>query len=77
MHNSPEVSPDGRWIVCSYRKDVNSTWRYAIIPYEGGEPVKVFDLLGKRETFAGRRTDALLTTYEIRKAASQTSGVYL
>ncbi len=49
--NSPEVSPDGKWIVCSYRKDINSTWRYAIIPYEGGEPIKVFDLLGKRGDF--------------------------
>ena len=49
--NSPEVSPDGKWIVCSYRKDVNSTWRYAIIPYEGGEPVKLFDLLGKKGNF--------------------------
>jgi serine/threonine protein kinase len=49
--NSPEVSPDGKWIVCSYRKDVNSTWRYAIIPYEGGEPSKVFDLLGKKGNF--------------------------
>lgn len=46
--NSPEVSPDGKWIVCSYRKDDNSTWRYAIIPYEGGEPIKVFDLLGSK-----------------------------
>ena len=49
--NSPEVSPDGKWIVCSYRKDGNSTWRYAIIPYEGGEPIKVFDLLGKKGNF--------------------------
>ena len=49
--NSPEVSPDGKWIVCSYRKEVNSTWRYAIIPYEGGEPSKVFDLLGKKGNF--------------------------
>jgi Tol biopolymer transport system component len=47
----PEVSPDGKWIVCSYRKDDNSTWRYAIIPYEGGEPVKLFDLLGKKGNF--------------------------
>jgi len=46
--NSPEISPDGKWIVCAYRKDDNSTWRYAIIPYEGGEPIKVFDLLGKK-----------------------------
>ena len=49
--NSPEVSPDGKWIVCSYRADVNSTWRYAVIPYDGGEPSKVFDLPGKKGSF--------------------------
>jgi Tol biopolymer transport system component len=49
--NSPEISPDGKWIVCSYRKDENSTWRYAVIPFEGGEPVKVFDLLGHKGIF--------------------------
>ena len=49
--NSPEVSPDGKWIVCSYRQDVNSTWRYAIIPSGGGEPLKIFDLLGKKGNF--------------------------
>ncbi len=51
LTNSPEVSRDGKWIVCSYRKDVNSTWRYAIIPFEGGEPSKVFDLIGKKGDF--------------------------
>ena len=49
--NSPEVSPDGKWIACSYRHDNNSTWRYAIIPIDGGEPIKVFDLLGKKSDF--------------------------
>jgi TolB protein len=49
--NSPEVSPDGKWIACSYRHDSNSTWRYAIIPIDGGEPIKVFDLLGKQSDF--------------------------
>ena len=49
--NSPEVSPDGKWIACSYRHDSNSTWRYAIIPIDGGEPTKVFDLLGKKSDF--------------------------
>jgi Tol biopolymer transport system component len=46
--NSPAVSPDGKWIACSYRQDDDSTWRYAIIPIEGGEPIKVFDLIGKK-----------------------------
>jgi len=49
--NSAEISPDGKLIVCSYRKNINSTWRYAIIPFEGGEPIKVFDLLGKKGNF--------------------------
>lgn len=39
-----EVSPDGKLIACEYREDTNSPWRYAIIPFEGGKPVKVFDL---------------------------------
>lgn len=45
------ISPDGKWIVCSYRKDSNSTWRYAVIPFEGGEPAKVFDLIGNKGFF--------------------------
>ena len=49
--NSPDVSPDGKWIACSYRKDNHSTWRYAIIPIDGGEPIKVFDLIGKKSGF--------------------------
>ena len=49
--SSPEISPDGKWIACSYRQDNNSTWRYAIIPIDGGEPIKVFDLVGKKSDF--------------------------
>jgi len=45
------ISPDGKWIACSYRKDSNSTWRYAVIPFEGGEPAKVFDLIGNKGIF--------------------------
>lgn len=51
LSNSPVVSPDGKWIACSYRHDNDSTWRYAIIPIEGGEPTKIFDLLGKQGDF--------------------------
>ena len=39
-----EVSPDGKLIACEYREATNSPWRYAIIPFEGGKPLKVFDL---------------------------------
>lgn len=40
---NPEISPDGKFIACQYREDVNSSWRYAIIPFDGGKPLKVFD----------------------------------
>ncbi|MDI1240822.1 MAG: DPP IV N-terminal domain-containing protein [bacterium] len=49
--NRAMISPDGKWIVSSYRKDANSTWRHAIIPFEGGEPTKVFDLVGHKGIF--------------------------
>jgi tricorn protease len=48
---APQVSPDGKWIVCAWRKDENSTWRYAILPFEGGEPTRVFDLIGRKGVF--------------------------
>jgi eukaryotic-like serine/threonine-protein kinase len=41
---NPEVSPDGKLISCTYREDINSNWRFAIIPIDGGKPLKVFDL---------------------------------
>ena len=42
-----KVSPDGKLIACEYREDINPPWRYAIIPFEGGKPIKIFDLPGK------------------------------
>lgn len=41
---NPEISPDGKTIACQYRENKNMPWRYAIIPFEGGKPLKVFDL---------------------------------
>jgi Tol biopolymer transport system component/DNA-binding winged helix-turn-helix (wHTH) protein len=43
----PSISPDGKQIVCGYFDDSdeqNSRWKYAIIPFEGGEPVKMFEI---------------------------------
>ena len=39
----PRVSPDGRFIACFYRAQVDTFSKLAVIPFEGGEPVKVFD----------------------------------
>jgi Tol biopolymer transport system component/DNA-binding winged helix-turn-helix (wHTH) protein len=39
----PRVSPDGRFIACFYRAQVDTFSKLAVLPFEGGEPVKVFD----------------------------------
>jgi serine/threonine protein kinase len=40
----PVVSPDGKWIACWYRDDPAKPWYPAIIPFDGGAPVKTFTL---------------------------------
>jgi TolB protein len=41
----PTVSPDGSLIACFYREDQpNSPVKVAIIPFSGGDPVKVLDI---------------------------------
>ena len=43
----PVISPDGKQIVCGYFDDSDQQsqrWKYAIIPFEGGEPVKMFEI---------------------------------
>jgi Tol biopolymer transport system component len=39
----PRVSPDGRFIACFYRAQVGTYSKFAVLPFDGGEPVKVFD----------------------------------
>jgi Tol biopolymer transport system component/DNA-binding winged helix-turn-helix (wHTH) protein len=39
----PRVSPDGRFIACFYRAHVDTFSKLAVLPFDGGEPVKVFD----------------------------------
>jgi Tol biopolymer transport system component/DNA-binding winged helix-turn-helix (wHTH) protein len=39
----PRISPDGRFIACFYRAQVETFSKIAVIPFDGGEPVKVFD----------------------------------
>jgi serine/threonine protein kinase len=40
---APTVSPDGKLVACAY-KDGNAPFRIAIIPLEGGRPLKTLDL---------------------------------
>ena len=45
----PQVSPDGKMIACEYREDINSPWRMALLPFEGGTAVRKFDSPGAKE----------------------------
>ena len=39
----PRFSPDGRFVACFYRPHVDVFSKLAVIPSDGGEPVKMFD----------------------------------
>jgi len=42
----PAISPDGTLLACSYQPEEGMAFRIAILPFEGGEPVAIFDLGG-------------------------------
>jgi TolB protein len=66
---APVVSPDGKWIACSYsspqyRAATPATaYRTAVIPIEGGTPFKIFGLLGGPENDFGWAADSHALTY--------------
>jgi serine/threonine protein kinase/Tol biopolymer transport system component len=41
----PEVSPDGKMIACFYTTGVPEPSKLAIIPFAGGPPIKIFDVV--------------------------------
>ena len=42
--NWPVVSPDGKLIACSYLEQESRKWKLTVFPYDGGDPVKSFDM---------------------------------
>lgn len=42
--NLPAVSPDGKLIACYLRDEQTRATKLALLPFEGGDPVKLFDL---------------------------------
>jgi Tol biopolymer transport system component len=70
---APIVSPDGKWIACNYsspeyRAATPATaFRTAVIPIEGGTPIKVFNLLGGPENDFGWTADSRALTYIVTR----------
>jgi Tol biopolymer transport system component len=46
----PAISPDGKFIACWYREDAKDPWRIAVLPIEGGEPLKIYDVAASAGT---------------------------
>jgi serine/threonine protein kinase len=40
----PVVSPDGKWISTYYRLETKAPWRLGVVPFNGGPPVKSFEV---------------------------------
>jgi Tol biopolymer transport system component len=40
----PVISPDGSMIACTYRADESDRWKIAILPADGGDPIRTFAL---------------------------------
>jgi hypothetical protein len=53
---APTVSPDGSLITCLYREDQpNAPNKVAIIPFAGGDPIKLLDIPQSFNRSAGLR----------------------
>ncbi len=70
----PAVSPDGSWIACFYKNDPapQSASSIAIIPWEGGEPTKTFDVPHDGISRAGLRwrPDGSALTYVVHRGGA-------
>ena len=42
----PNVSPDGKLIACTSLDQSSGQWKLAVIPFEGGLPIKTFEVTG-------------------------------
>ena len=44
LARAPTVSPDGRQVACYYRDNPNAPFKLGVLPIEGGQPTKTFDV---------------------------------
>jgi len=47
--NWPALSPNGKLIACYYQDQLNQPMKLALIPADGGDPIRVFDVNGPTE----------------------------
>ena len=60
---SPAISPDGKEVVCFYLEDENSPAKLAILPFQGGQPVKTFPLAAEAGTNLSWSVDGSAVVY--------------
>jgi Tol biopolymer transport system component len=61
-----EISSDGKLIACRYQEEIGSSARYAIISFDGGKPVKIFDLPGSPDNYQWSKDSRSLTYSDTR-----------
>ncbi len=67
---SAAISPDGKQIVCSYLEEPNSPVKLAILPLEGGQPIRTFALPnGFPETNLRWTMDGRSIVYGVRRGS--------
>jgi Tol biopolymer transport system component len=65
------VSPDGARIACNYWDEMNSQWKIAVFPYDGGQPQLIFDAPGDfRRVVRWTSDSAALTFIDTRGGVS-------
>ena len=62
---SPAISPDGKQIACFYFEDQNSPARLAILPFQGGPPVKTLPLAAQAGTNLSWSADGSTVFYVV------------
>ena len=76
----PAISPDGKLIACFFRgRSDNTPWQIAILPFQGGAPLKVMDVppsasqevQGMQWTPDGRALTYVVTTGDVSNIWSQ------
>ena len=60
---SPAISPDGKEVACFYLEDQDSPAKLAILPFQGGQPVKTFPLAAEAGTNLSWSADGSAVVY--------------